>query len=142
MKLNPDCVRDVLIWLEDNLKINEDNSFTVMHLIDLNNGLSQYNEDEIYYTVYNLFQVHFIEGKFSLLPSGIPKICEIHNITWNGHQFLNNIRPKSIWDATKAGASKLGIMSISALNVLAMEISKAVVTKPEVIQKIVNAFNL
>lgn len=142
MKLNPDCVRDILIWLENNIKVKNDNSFEIKRLTDLNSGLPQYSEEEIYYVVYNLFQANLIEGRFLLLPSGSPKICEINNITWNGHQFLNNVRPKNIWDATKAGASKLGIMSISALNTLAMEISKAVVTRPEIIQKIVDAFNL
>ena len=136
MKLNLDCVRDILIWIEENIKVNDDNSFTVKYLIDLNNNLPQYDEDEIYYTIYNLFQVHFIEGKFLLLPSGYLKICEIHNITWNGHQFLNNVRPKPVWDAAKAEASKLSLMSISALNTLEIEISKAIVTKPEVIQKL------
>lgn len=32
--------------------------------------------------------------------------CPISDISWNGHQFLNNIRQQTIWDATKAGAKK------------------------------------
>ena len=53
------------------------------------------------------------------------------------YNFLNNIREKSIWEATKAGAKKVGAMSISAINMISFEIVKAVVTNQEVISKIV-----
>ena len=61
----------------------------------------------------------------------------ISDITWNGHQFLNTIRPKNIWEATKVGASKLGIMSMHALSAISMKVAEAVVTNPVVISKIV-----
>ena len=67
--------------------------------------------------------------------------CEIENITWNGHQFLNTIRPTSVWEATKSGASKLGIMSVSALSIISSEITKAIITKQEVIDGILNKLN-
>ena len=62
----------------------------------------------------------------------------IDDITWEGFNFLNNIREQSIWDATKNGAKKVGAMSISALNMIAFEIVKAVVTNQEVINNIVS----
>lgn len=136
MKLNPDCLRDTLIWLEENIKVN-DECFSSYHLQDLYDALPKHENEDIYYSIYNLFQIRYIEGKFSLLPSGAVKICEIRNITWNGHQFLNTIRPTSIWKATKAGASKLGIMSVHALSTIAMKVAEAVVTNPVVINKIV-----
>lgn len=135
MKINPDCIRDILIWLEEKIEIN-DKGFSTYQLFDLYNGLPQYNNDDVYYSVYNLFQIHYIEGKFSLLPDGSVKMCEINNITWNGHQFLNTIRPTSVWEATKTGATKLGIMSMHALSSIAMKISEAIVTDPTVISKI------
>lgn len=141
MKLNPDCVRDVLLWLEENLKINDDNSFKIVRRSEIVNGLPKYDEKDIYYTIYNLFQIKYIEGTFALLPSGAPKICEIHNITWHGHQFLNNIRPITVWDATKSGAKKLGIMSMSALSTIASKVTDAIITNPAVIAKIVEQIN-
>lgn len=63
--------------------------------------------------------------------------CEINNITWSGHQFLNTIRPKTVWEATKDGASKLGVMSLHALSSMAMKISDAIVTDPAVISSII-----
>lgn len=137
MKLNPDCVRDCLLWLEDNLKINENNSFAVLRLNDLYGGLPEYDQVDIYYTIYNLFQIRYIEGKFSFLPSGTPKLCEIYNITWSGHQFLNNIRPKSVWDATKTNAKKLGIMSMNALSFISSKVTESLIDNPALIAKIV-----
>ena len=140
MLLNPDCLRDTLIWLEDNIKVT-DEGFSCYHLQDLYDALSQYNDDEIYYSVYNLFQIHFIEGRFMLLPSGGVKICDINNITWDGHEFLNSVRPKNVWNATKQGASKIGIMSIHALSTIAMKITEKIVTDPVVISKIIETIS-
>lgn len=67
--------------------------------------------------------------------------CEIENITWSGHQFLNTIRPKSIWEATKNVATKLGTLSVSALSMISSEITKAIITKPEVINSIIKTMN-
>ena len=50
------------------------------------------------------------------------------------------MRPQNIWDTTLQGASKLGIMSMSALSTIAMEVAKAVVTNPTTIAKIIALF--
>lgn len=137
MKLNPDCIRDILLYLEENLEIKEYHKFTEITLTQLKEGLPQYDEDDIFYSVYNLHQIRFIEGKINDVNDMKMFFCEINNITWNGHQFLNTIRPKSIWDATKNGASKLGIMSMHALSTIAMKVAEAVVTNPTVISNII-----
>ena len=92
---------------------------------------------DIFYSVYNLHQIHFIEGNIKDTNNIKMYFCEIHNITWNGHQFLNTIRPKSVWEATKSGAAKLGIMSMSALSTISMKVAEAVVTNPIVIAGII-----
>lgn len=137
MKLNPDCIRDTLLYLEDNLEIENNHKFTKIELRQLQEQLTQYTPEDIFYSVYNLHRIHFIEGKISDINDMKMFFCTINNITWNGHQFLNTIRPKTVWEATKSGASKLGIMSMSALSTLAMKIAEAVITNPTVIAKIV-----
>lgn len=59
MKLNPDCVRDTLLYLEENLAINcKNNTFEFITLNQLITGMlekyNQYTEEDIWYTVYNL----------------------------------------------------------------------------------------
>lgn len=139
MKLNPDCIRDVLLYLESELEIDlEKSNFTKVDLKQLKEHFSCiYTEEDIWYTVYNLKEVYFISGKINDAGKNKMMFCEIENITWNGHQFLNTIRTTSIWEATKKGATKLGTLSVSALSMIAGEITKAIITKPEIINGII-----
>lgn len=136
MKINPDCIRDILLYLEKNLYLTENNSFSIITLNSLYENL-EYKKDDIWYSVYNLHQMRFIEGRIS--PAAHDKLffCEIHNITWEGHQFLNTIRPKSIWEATKTKAKQIGGMSLHSLSTISMSIATAIATNPEFIQSIV-----
>lgn len=137
MKLNPDCVRDVLLYLEENLKIEDGQKFSQITLHQLKQELNKYSEEDVFYSVYNLHQIRFIEGNIKDANNIKMYFCEIHNITWNCHQFLNTIRPKSVWEATKTGAAKLGIMSMSALSTISMKVAEAVITNPTVIAGII-----
>ena len=141
MKLNPNCIRDVLLYLEEHLYVDLDKrNFNTIELKDLRMALElreKYDEEDIWYTVYNLKSIGYIEGRINDVGDMKMMFCQITNITWTGHQFLNTIRPKDVWDATLQGASKLGIMSINALSTIAMEITKAVVTNPTTIAKII-----
>ena len=65
-------------------------------------------------------------------------ICEIQNITWNGHQFLNTIRPDSIWNATKKKAKQIGGMSIHGLSLISSAIMQGLASNPDFIQSIVD----
>lgn len=143
MKLKPDCIRDVLLYLESELEVDlTKHNFTKINLEQLKDHFSCiYNEEDIWYTVYNLKEIRFIDGRINDAGSHKMMFCEIENITWNGHQFLNTIRPTSVWEATKSGASKLGIMSVSALSMISSEIAKAIITKQEVIDGILNKLN-
>lgn len=109
------CQRYIIIF-EDQLAINRKNN--TLEFITLNEFIEQmvksynYSKEDIWYTVYNLRQIHFIDGKFS--DSGNYKmiVCNIENITWNGHQFIETIRPNTIWETTKNKAKQIGGMSL------------------------------
>lgn len=143
MKLNPDCIRDVLLYLEENLYLNvsNDNSdsiFIIVNLTQIQEALSEkYTNEDIWYSVYNLHKAKYIEGK--ILTAGKKQMffCDIEDITWKGHEFLNNVRPQTIWEATKAKASKLGGLSLQALNFVASKTVESVISNPKLIQDIV-----
>lgn len=63
---------------------------------------------------------------------------KIIDITWDGHDFLNNIKEPSIWEATKNGAKKIGTTSASAIAFIAKEIVKNLIASPQVIFFILN----
>lgn len=141
MKLNPDCIRDILLYLETELQIDPDRgTFKTIPLGEIKKQFEgKYSQDDIWYSVYNLKEIRFIDGTFQDSSTSVMYICIINNITWSGHEFLNSVRPKTVWDATKNGAKKLGLMSISALNMIASEITKAIVTNPTLINNIVSS---
>lgn len=141
MTLNYDCIRDVLLYLEDTLGYT-DNQVAMTHkrltIGSIGNVLLSYTKEDIQYTIEKLFEARYIRivdiihDKNGYMTSGY-----VDDITWEGYNFLNNIREKSIWEATKDGAKKIGAMSISAISMISFEIVKAVVTNQEVINKIV-----
>lgn len=141
MTLNYDCIRDVLLYLEDTLEYT-DNQVAMMHkrltISSIANTLSSYSKEDVQYTIEKLFEARYIRivdisvDKQKYIVNGY-----IDDITWEGYNFLNNIREKSIWEATKEAAKKVGAMSVSAISMISFEIVKAVVTNQEVINKIV-----
>lgn len=143
MKLNPDCVRDTLLYLEENLAINcKNNTFEFITLNQLTTGMlekyNQYIEEDIWYTVYNLKQVHFIEGRINDAGNHKMMFCNIENISWSGHQFLSTVRPDTIWEATKNKAKEIGGMSIQGLSMIAMTIMQGLSSNSDFIQSIVD----
>ncbi len=144
MKLNPDCVRDTLLYLEKQLTINcKSNTFEQITLSQLTEAMlkkykEKYSEEDIWYTIYNLKQIHFIEGKINDAGNHKMMFCEIENITWNGHQFLETVRPDTIWEATKKKAKEIGGMSVHGLSMISMAIIQGLASNSDFIQSIVN----
>ena len=146
MKLNPDCVRDVLLYLEDKLEyVDRYDTAVQRNKIEINRIAKDlhtkygYEENDVNYATELLLEAHYIKSdKITQGADGAVFRCPINGITWEGHKLLESIRPKSIWEATKQGASKLGIMSVHALSTIAMSVTQAVITDPSVIGKIVS----
>lgn len=122
MKLNLDCIRDVLLYLEDNLII-EKHVFKPIELKTLQNDLKKYTPEDVFYSVYNLYQIHFIEGKFNDVSNMKMMFCEIENVTYAGHQFLASVRPESIWSKTKSVVSKVGVHTLGFVEGVAHDIA-------------------
>lgn len=142
MKLNSDCVRDTLLYLEDILTINFQhktfNAISGTKLIeDMMSIHTCYDADEIWYVIYNLKQVNFIEGRFSNTGNMKMCICDIENITWAGHQFLDSIRPESIWHIIKTKTSKIGDISISGLSMIANAVIQEIANDPALIKSVI-----
>ena len=57
MKLNPDCIRDVLLYLEENLKISE-REFLPVTLATLEEKLTQYSKEDVFYSVSSFLAIH------------------------------------------------------------------------------------
>lgn len=121
MKLNHNCVRDLLLFIEDNLTYS-----TYIYVNEIQ--LEGYTQEEIIYSADKLLDAGYITAtrKVFISSDGTPQI-EIKSITWDGHQFLDNIRDNKVWEQTKGILSKFSSVSIGIIsNVAAQVISNIV----------------
>jgi len=118
MKLNLDCMRCILLNLED-LPFRETISPDQLHDV-----ISDYSPDEIDYAILKMYEAGLVNANIENYLDGTIDI-EIFDISYNGHQFLANIRENKIWSATKSVMGKVGSTSVTA----AAQIATGVVTE-------------
>ncbi len=114
MKLNSDCVRDILLNLGE-LPFQQSCSVS-----DLVNNLPAYSEDEIRYCCLKLAEANYIDISTvrAVGMSGVG-IKSVNDITFYGHEFLNNVRSDNVWKNVKAIGGKIGATSISSISQVA-----------------------
>lgn len=145
MRLNPDVVRDVLLYLEQNLKMKvEDgkivtNEFTMETLADKLTPSERYTKEEAIYAIEQLYYADLIDATVQTGKGGQIIYCEVKDIKWAGHEFLNNVRSDTVWNATKEKATKLGGMSIRALASLSSMVIQAIISNPQLINNILES---
>ncbi|WEV36256.1 DUF2513 domain-containing protein [Lactobacillus sp. ESL0677] len=126
MKLNKECVRKVLLYIE------KSNYGVAIGFDNLVNDLSKYDKDTVSYTLLKLEEANYIKAN---LDSGMAEDHRIilsggtiNEITWSGHQFLDTIRDPKIWSKTKEVANKLEDISITLLSKIAVTVIEDVIT--------------
>lgn len=122
MKLNVDCIRSVLLELE---KIPYGQSLRPQSLYS---SLKTFDENDINYSVIMLKEAGFIDAV--IVESDDRSILRfvVNDITWDGHQFLNNVRELSVWEKAKDKCSKIGSLSIPLLSDVASAIISSLIT--------------
>lgn len=111
MKLNPDCIRDILLTVEDNSTIDSG----IQYPDDSLELLSKYEPDEVLY--------HIKQCELSYLVTKVERFvggsCYILDLSPSGHEFLANIRSDNNWNKTKSIAKTVGSQSLSAIKDIA-----------------------
>lgn len=100
MKLNHDCVRALLIFLEENLEVKGNGTpdcLKLGHITD-EGDLANYLEEDIYYAASKLVEAKFI---IPVNKDVSPKFLMIKEISWNGHDYLDSIRDSKVWSEVK-----------------------------------------
>ena len=121
MKLDQDCVRDLLLKMEEQLGMNESEYLSNFHQRYFNDA---YSFDQMLYTASKLHEAQLIEGHLFKVDSGLVDIV-IESITYDGHQLLDNIRDPEVWKDTKNITAKVAGASLSVLT----EVAKTMVLK-------------
>lgn len=110
MRLEADCVRDVLLCIE-NKPFNE-----VYSLDELSEKLPNYSREQLWYTCIQLKDAEFINAiTIHMLRSYVDQIKSIVDLTYDGHEFLETIREDGVWTKTKEAAKKVGSYSLHTI---------------------------
>lgn len=130
MVLNCECVRDVLLYLEkqDYFILSERGiaEFCPVYLDQICSDLPEYEEIDVFYTLFNLEQAGYINatGGESDYRSAIFKV---NYITFQGHDFLSKIKDNGHWSVVKKGLSVARDYSLSAISSIAQGIIGALI---------------
>lgn len=114
MKLNHDCIRSVMLYLEENLKIT-----SLIDTKDIN--LPDYSQEDIDYSVSKLIEANYLDGDIKRFLTGA-HLINVNSITWEGHQFLDNIRDSKVWSNTKSKLSTFSSVSINIMSQVAVSV--------------------
>ena len=121
MKLNYDCIRDIMLYLEENLELN--------NIVYLENIKINYSDNDIKYSILKLEEIDYIKARIVKADGVAILDAIIFDITFYGHEFLNTVRPKTVWENTKEISTKIGVNTISSLTQIASQIVTQLISK-------------
>lgn len=111
MKLNNDCIRDILLFIED--KTDFENDF--INVNDIAKKLNTYDTNTLYYHIKMIDQADLVDH--ISWADNRPYI--ISNLSWEGHQYIDNIRDDKVWKMIQDHTKKLSSVSLQLLISLA-----------------------
>lgn len=129
MELNKDCVRDVLLCCERLLKMNDNGFMNDLSPEDLQKELQDYQLTDITYTVLKLEEADLLNAKVIKAWGNSVVDIIIYDITFEGHEFLDNIRDDSNWKKVKDAAKAAGAFSINMLTQIAIGVMQSQIIK-------------
>lgn len=131
MKLDANCVRDVLLAVEElqRVFVNDDGDVEKMELWvdDLYAALPNYNKEVVFYALYNLEQAGYVDLSVQWINNCV-NMCAINHMTYEGHEFLESIRDSKQWISVKKGLSAIRNYSLSAISSVAEGITNAAIS--------------
>ncbi|WP_339002749.1 DUF2513 domain-containing protein [Fusobacterium polymorphum] len=131
MKMDPDCIRDILLQTEER--------FVIIPLPRLNFDtckmedpeslpkekypyIYQYDMKKLIYHVELAAEMDFIKL------NDLKDIYKIEDLTAQGHLLLADIRNEDVWSKTKDIAKKTGTFSLDALKQIAVNVVSSMIT--------------
>ena len=99
LKLNQDCLRDLMLELEDKLFINTHIYTDEFRTLEIFN---KYSDEDVYYSLKQLIKMGLIDGATKNQAATVqPYYIDVYDIEPKGHEFLNNVRDENVWKETK-----------------------------------------
>jgi hypothetical protein len=114
MKLNPECVRDILFTVED--KTDSEHYIDYPYELPECELLLKYSEEEVRYHINqcDMSALIIVNGK------DMDGNMSIMDLTPAGHEFIADIRNDTVWNNVKEKSSKIGVSSLRAIRDIAV----------------------
>lgn len=122
MKLDIDCVRDVMLELE---------GFPMgyQQLSAFEKSIKKHGEDNVLYALSKLDEAKYINAEIGIDESGYPHCMAVYNLTFQGHEFLNSIRTPSVWKLLQGAACEGGTGSLKAIGNIGLHLLEETLKK-------------
>lgn len=117
MRLNPDCIRDILLTVEEISDSSTHVGFKRGKIAEYSR-LDDYSDEEVFY---HLNQCD-LSGFFTKTIKDMTGNCTVLDLSPRGHEFLANIRKDKVWGGVKKIAGTIGATSLSALTQIASNV--------------------
>lgn len=111
MKLDHDLVRTLLLAIEatdDPTGMDPQEAAVFMKETDISKNVLAYH-------IARLKEADFITGRV-VWASDEPAVLIPGNLTYKGHEYLDNVRAPEVWRQTKATAKKVGSVSLEIMS--------------------------
>lgn len=120
MKLDPDCIRDILLEIENTCSYHKIFSYPCN-----SEFLDKYDEDVVMYHVRQCHLSGLLHKTSFYLGGG----CSVMDLTPEGHKFLADIRSDTNWNRTKDIAKSVGSMSLNAITDISAKVIAQLISK-------------
>lgn len=126
MKLNIECIRDLLLTIEEELVLEE-----LLDATDIQDvkRMKKYNQDDITYTALKLKEAGYINFETTYGGDHLFDTIAFTSITWNGHQYLDTIRDNEVWKKTKNIVSTFSSVSATMIENVASNVLTNLISK-------------
>lgn len=135
MRLNFDCVRDILLCVEENTDLRhlcvfvDIETYQQSNFFDEQPDIQPYQETlmQKYDNDTIIYHIRYCNTAGLLLSSPKSADIVIEDLTPDGHSFLANIREPSNWEKITNVAHKLGCTSLPTLSNIASQVVAALI---------------
>lgn len=143
MKLNYDCIRKILLYVEANSGYEPNTTiYKIIQPREISKALrgNDFNDEEITYAIQLLFE----EGYFNINrtpvygPNNTLFNIDITSLSLRGNELLNNIRNDTAWNAVKERCKKVGVGSVKVISTITGALGTAMLTDPNALQNFID----
>lgn len=131
MKLDLDCVRDLLIYVEQFDCLDEELKWQYLDIEEIFEEFphkGKYSNKQIVYTILKLSEAEIITETHQSAGDGIYYLA-ITSLTYFGHEYLEKIRDEERWKKVKKIGHAVKDFSIEAIGAIAEGITSAAISK-------------